>query len=139
MLWGVTSSWSLWAVTAVGLWLMFAPTILGISIESPVADTDHLVGALLVVCSVIAIAEVARPVRFLNVPLGLWLLLAPWLTSDATAAIRVSDTIAGVLVLLLSMPLGRLRDHYGTFDRLVVWNPIPRLRLSRAPTHVPGG
>jgi hypothetical protein len=132
MMWGVTNNWTLWLVTAIGLWLMFAPTVFGIGIENPAADTDHLVGALLIVVSVIALAEVARPIRFLNFALAGWLIAATWITPGVTTAVRVSDIVAGVLVLLLSLPLGRVRDHYGAFDRVVAWNPLTVLRLRRS-------
>jgi hypothetical protein len=128
MLWGFTNTWSLWASVAIGVWLMFAPAVFGVGIETSAADSDHLVGAIVIVFAVIALAEVARPVRFLNIPLAIWLLVAPWVTSGGTGALRISDIAAGVLLLVVSLPLGRLRDHYGTFDRLVVWSPRSKAR-----------
>jgi hypothetical protein len=102
---------------------MFAPAAFGIGIERPAADSDHLVGALIVVVGVISLAEVARVARFLEVPLGLWLLVAPWFLDGATTLSRWNSAAMGLAVILLSLPLGRLRDHYGSFDRLVLWSP----------------
>ena len=123
MLWGFTNSWSLWLCAAVGAWLMFAPAVFGVGQQQAAADNDHLVGALIIVFAVIAVAEVARSARFANVPLGLWLIVSPWLLSGATTSSRWSDVLAGAAIVLLSLPLGRLRDHYGSFDRFVVWSP----------------
>lgn len=117
MLWGFTPSAALLGTTLTGLWLMAAPDIFGIAINAPAADSDHLTGALIVVVSVIAMAEVGRPTRFLNLLLGAWLLIAPWLLAGATSATRANDIVAGALAIGLSLPLGRVRDHYGTFDR----------------------
>lgn len=128
MLWGFTNTWTLWLATAVGVWLMFAPAAFGIGIEEPAADSDHLAGALIVVVSVIALAEVARPARFLVIPLGLWLVVAPWFLSGATAASRWNSALMGLLVVIISLPLGRLRDHYGSFDKVVLWSPRAQAR-----------
>lgn len=126
MLWGFTGSWNLWLTVAIGAWLMFAPAAFGIGIDQPAADSDHLVGALVIVFAVIALAEVGRPGRFLNVPLGLWLMTAPWFLAGATPISRWNGAFMGLAIVLLTLPLGRLRDHYGTFDEVVVWRPGAR-------------
>lgn len=119
MLWGVTGSRSLYLSTGLGLWLLFAPAAFGST--GGAADSDHLVGALVVTCAMIAFAEVGRAARFLNVVLGAWLVSAPWFLSGAPGAAQWNSAVAGVLLIALSLPLGRIRDHYGTFDPYVVW------------------
>lgn len=128
MLWGFTGTWNLWLTSAIGAWLMFAPAAFGIGIEQPAADSGHLVGALIIVVAIISLAEVARPARFLNVPLGLWLMAAAWLLSGATTFSRWNSAVMGVAVVLLSLPLGVPRDRYGTYDDVVVWSPRARAR-----------
>ena len=34
----------------------------------------------------------------------------------------------GLAIVLLSLPLGKLRDHYGTFDEIVLWSPRAKAR-----------
>jgi hypothetical protein len=128
MFWGLTSSWTLWLCTALGIWLMFAPAAFGVGIERPAADSDHLVGAIIVVVAIISLAEVARPARLLNVPLGSWLVLAPWFLAGGTTASRLNSALVGAVTILLSLPLGKLRDHYGTFDPIVLWSPRAEAR-----------
>ena len=128
MLWGFTGSRSLWLSAAIGAWLMFAPAAFGIGIEQPAADSDHLVGALVIVVAVIALAEVGRPARFLNLPLGLWLIAAPWLLDGATGPSRWNSASMGLAIVLLTLPLGTLRDHYGSFDNVLDWSPRRRRR-----------
>lgn len=123
MLWGFTSSWSLWLAAALGVWLMAAPDAFGIPRQSAAADSDHLVGAIVVVVAVIALAEVGRAARFLLVPLGVWLVVAPWLLDGGAFATALNSAIAGAMVGALGMRLGRVRDRYGTFDRWVSWRP----------------
>jgi hypothetical protein len=128
MLWGFTGAWNLWLSAAVGVWLLFAPHVFGVDIQASAADSDHLVGALIVVVAVVALAEVARPVRFLIVPLGIWLLGAPWFLAGGTTASRSASAVAGLAAVLLSLPLGKLRDHYGSFDSSVLWKPGAKSR-----------
>lgn len=73
---GVGMPWTLLASAALGLWLMF--TRLSLGTHPPLADSDHLMGALIVTVAVIAMAEVARALRFVNIIFGLWLIAAPW-------------------------------------------------------------
>ena len=83
-------------------------------------------GALVVVIATISLAEVARPLRFLDVPLGLWLVAAPWFLDGGTTASRWTDALVGLALVGLSWPMGALRDHYGSFDRVVAWTPFSR-------------
>jgi hypothetical protein len=76
---------------------------------------------MIVTVAVIALAEVARPLRLVNVAFGLWLLAAPWLVDGASRNARVVESVIGLAVVLLSLPRGgRSREHYGAWDRFVV-------------------
>ena len=116
---GVTIPWTLVASAALGLWLMFTRLIFGT--EPPMADSDHLTGALIITVAIISMAEVARPLRFLNAGFGLWLLAAPWVLDGASTAASWAGVAVGLAVIALSMPRGiRSKEHYGSWDRFVV-------------------
>lgn len=116
---GVTLPWTLLASAALGAWLMF--TRLTFDAAPPMADSDHLIGALIVTTAVIAMAEVARPVRFINVALGLWLIAAPWVLGGASTEALWNSVLVGIAVTALSLPRGtRSGEHYGSWDRFVV-------------------
>ena len=117
MVWGVALPWNLLLVVAVGGWLMFAPATLGST--GLAAHSDHLVGALIVTVAVIAMADVGRASRFLNVLLGAWVVAAPWLLGGATTASTWSDLAAGAGVILLSLPRGRVGERYGSWQRFI--------------------
>jgi hypothetical protein len=118
--WGVTVPWQLAAASALGAWLMFTPLIFGTTVA--MADSDHIVGGLVITVAIIAMAEVARPLRFLNIAFGLWLVAAPWLLSGVPSAFAtVNSVIAGLALVALSLPRGRRSgEHYGGWDRFVV-------------------
>jgi hypothetical protein len=116
---GVSVPWTLVVSCAIGAWLMFSRLIFGIKGE--LANSDHLSGALIITIAVCATAEVVRPLRLLNLPFGLWLLAAPWLLIGATLGATLNDIAAGCLVIVLSLPRGRIsKEHYGAWDRYVV-------------------
>ena len=116
---GVNLPWTLLLSALAGAWLMFSRLIF--AVRPPLAGSDHLIGALVITIAVISMAEVARPLRFINVLLGGWLLIAPWISSGGSIAAQISDVVAGLLVIRLSLPRGaRSRDHYGSWDRFIV-------------------
>ena len=117
MVWGVTVPWTLLLSAGLGAWLMLAPTVLDIHGGS--ADSDHLIGALVITVAIVAMAEVTRAVRFLNVGLSVWLLLAPWVLHGSTA-MPWNDMTVGLALALLSLPRGRITERYGAWDRYIL-------------------
>ncbi len=110
--------WNLLASAALGVWLMFVPSALGVTGRA--ADSDHLAGALVVTWAVIAFGEIGRPVRFVNVLMGLWLVAAPWLLAGDTAASRWNDVIVGGALIVLSLRRGRIDERFGGWNRYLV-------------------
>jgi len=117
MVWGVALPWNLLLSTGVGVWLMFTPSVLGSA--GTAAHSDHLFGALIVTAAVIALADVGRATRFINILFGALVIAAPWVLGGATTATRWSDMIAGVLVILLSLPRGPVGERYGISQRYI--------------------
>ncbi|MFC4989306.1 vitamin K epoxide reductase family protein [Saliphagus infecundisoli] len=120
MFWGLTTSWYLVVATGLGLWLMASPAILGTT--GGAANSNQLVGALAVTFSVIAMGEPARIVRFINVPLGIWIIVAPWILTGASTLTLVNSLAVGVLLVLISIPRGTIRDNYGAWDRIAKYS-----------------
>ena len=85
------------------------------------ANSDHLLGALVLTTAVIAWAEVARPLRFLNILFGLWLITAPWFLDGGTVAGSLVGILAGIALIALSLARGkRSKEHYGSWDRFII-------------------
>jgi uncharacterized membrane protein len=116
---GVTVPWTLAACCLAGAWLMLSRLVLGAG--GITANNDHLVGGLIITIAVCAMAEVARPLRFVNLLLGLWLIAAPWLLSGGDASSIWNDVAIGIAVVGLSLRRGtRNKEHYGSWDRYLV-------------------
>jgi SPW repeat len=63
-------------------------------------------------------------VRFLNVLLGASLIAAPWLLAGARPAAFWNDVIPSAVLILLSFPLGPVREQYRSWDRFVLWHAL---------------
>jgi len=107
----------------IGMWLMAAPALLRYG--SAATDNGHIIGPVLATFSAIAIWEATRNVRLWNYPLGIWLLIAPWILGyDNTIAI-VSDMGSGVLILILSSIRGKVTQQFGGGWR-ALWTNHPK-------------
>jgi nucleoside-diphosphate-sugar epimerase/uncharacterized membrane protein len=116
---GLTLPWTLAASIVLGAFLMLTRLILGTSGE--MANSDHVVGALVITVSIIAAAEVARALRFINAAFGGWLIAAPFLLEGADAPATIASVVIGLLLIALSLPRGeRSREHYAGWDRFVL-------------------
>jgi hypothetical protein len=83
------------------------------------ANNFTTLGALVVTFSVIAMAEVGRALRFINIAFAAWLIAAMFLLKNVPAQALWNAIISGVIVIALSFPKGRIREKYGTFDRYI--------------------
>lgn len=116
---GITLPWTLLASMAIGAVLMFTRLLFGS--QGAVANSDHVVGALAITVAIIATAEVARPLRFVNVLLGAWLMIAPWALQGASGLGTAASIVLGLVLAALSLPRGRRSsEHYASWDRFVV-------------------
>jgi hypothetical protein len=109
--------WNLCVILAVGIWIIAAPEVLGYS--GTIADSNHLAGAIIVTFAVIAMSEVARSLRFINILFGLWLIAAPWVLGGSQGAAMWNGVISGVVLILLSFPKGKIEERRGSFDKYI--------------------
>ncbi|MGH2399495.1 MAG: vitamin K epoxide reductase family protein [bacterium] len=111
--------WNLILCAALGVWLMSAPAVLGTT--GAAADVNHLAGALVVTWAVIAFGEVVRPIRLLNVLMGVAIAGAPWILAGDTDMSRWNDVLVGGALTILSLPRGRIEERFGGWNRYLVW------------------
>jgi hypothetical protein len=114
---GVNLPWNLGLAALVGLWLMFTRLTLGAN--GSMANADHLVGALALTVISLAAAEVARPLRFLLVPLGAALLVTPFVFEASTTQLAASIA-CGIALIALSLRRGPIRGRYGAWQGWIV-------------------
>lgn len=102
--------WARLLNTALGIWLMVAPAVLGYG--DPAQTVDRIVGPVAASFAIIAIWEVTRPLRHANLVLGVWLLLAPWVLGYPSTP-TVNSMVVGAALIALSRVRGKVEDRYG--------------------------
>jgi uncharacterized membrane protein len=118
MFWGVTVPWNLLVTAALGVWLMIAPDVF--QTQGQAADSDHILGALVVTIAIVAFAEVTRAARFINIALALAIIVLAWLLGGATFASSINNLIIGLLILALSIAPGKIKNTYEGWNALIV-------------------
>lgn len=98
---------------------MATPLVFGTG--APLYFSDHIAGCLVVMVAVTAMAEVVRPVRFLNVALGAWIVASPFLLAGGSPVATAAGVAIGLALIGLSLPRGKRSDeHYGGWDHAIV-------------------
>ncbi|HSX10789.1 MAG TPA: vitamin K epoxide reductase family protein, partial [Chlamydiales bacterium] len=108
--WGVGVPWNLVVSALLGGAMMLSPWFF--DLPQGASDSAHVVGALAIVISVIAMAEVIRKVRYVNILLGLWILLSPIWFQEPWAW----ESFVGLFLILLAFRKGPIYERYGTWE-----------------------
>lgn len=106
---GTNFRWNLFLSAVLGAWLMASPSIISLGVFA--ANSDYITGALVVVFSLISMAQVIRKVRLLNILAGGWLILCPFISlATVTPHHQWSNIAVGILLILLAFPKGTTED-----------------------------
>ncbi|NDD59131.1 MAG: vitamin K epoxide reductase family protein [Chlamydiae bacterium] len=109
--WGVSFSWRLIACVLLGVWLMISPALFGV--KGSVTDANYTAGPLIVAVSIVSLSEVVRSFRYVNILLALWIFLAHFIFAEPSGILMVSNPIAAILVIYLSLFKGKIKQTYG--------------------------
>jgi hypothetical protein len=113
--------WTHLLTALAGIWLMASPAVLDYA--DPARANDRIIGPIVASMAIIAIWEISRPLRWVNVVLGAWLLIAPWLLGYPPDA-RWNSLAAGALVLVFSLVKGN-RTHQVGGGWSALWKGVP--------------
>ncbi len=116
---GITLPWPLAASMVLGASLMLTRLTFGTT--GAMANSDHVAGAMVITISIIATAEAARALRFLNIVAGVWIVSAPLFLAGASIAATLGDIAVGAVIIGLNLRRGkRSSEHYAGWDRYIV-------------------
>lgn len=116
MLRGVSVPWSLSISLLMGICLMLLTKLFNYSINFP-PELDYFFGAWIITVSILAMAEVARAVRWLNLLNALGILFVSWLVWRDPFVNQWDNFIfSALLVILILMPCP-IKEHYGDWEK----------------------
>lgn len=94
--------WQDWMMLLIGFWLLVSPFLLMFpgGFGSHAATNSYLVGVLLVVINVVALARPAVWQEWVNLIIGTWLLLVVFVIGTEQRIVMWNNLIAGLVVVL---------------------------------------
>jgi hypothetical protein len=117
---GVSVPWTMLVSLLIGVALMSSRLLFDAA--GAAANSDHIAGAMVISFSIMAWAEVARPLRFVNAAIGLWLVAAPWVLDPYQGSVSAS-VLFGASLIALAWPAGPFASHFGAWDKVARVGP----------------
>lgn len=116
MVWGTSVPWNLFLCALIGIWVMASSAFF--TMQRAEFVNIHILGAIIITFAVVAWSEVARALRYIVTLSGVWIILSSWIfaTDDST---KWNNVIVGVLLILLSLRKGKIKETYGTWNRYI--------------------
>lgn len=93
-----------------GVCLMIFPW--AFKLEKLPSDNLHIVGPVIAMFAIIALTECTRNVRWLNIPLGSWLVISPIFISYNSIIVGICVVLIGVLVVVFSLVKGKIKHRF---------------------------
>jgi hypothetical protein len=101
--------WEDWASWILGIWLMISPWALQFDLDEAPTRNGVIVGLLIVFTEVLELSIFRDWEEWINVVLGAWLLMSPWILAVSDRSATINFMLVGLLVLALA--LYEIRDQ----------------------------
>jgi hypothetical protein len=95
--------WEDWASWMLGLWLLLSPWALFFDQETIALENALAVGALVIIAEIVELSIFRGWEEWINIALGAWLVLSPWVLGITSAAARWNFVVVGALVGALAL------------------------------------
>jgi hypothetical protein len=93
--------WEDWASWLLGFWLLLSPWIL--HFEDPTAIRNAVIlGFVLILAEVVTLSAFQVWQEWINVALGAWLLVSPWVLGSLGSVAAANFILVGLLVIALA-------------------------------------
>lgn len=94
--------WEDWCNWLLGIWLCISPWALRFDLEPTATRTAVISGILIILAELVTLSVFRAWEEWINVTLGAWLIICPWVLGIGSAAARDNFVVVGLLVLLLA-------------------------------------
>jgi SPW repeat len=94
--------WEDWASWLIGFWLLLSPWILHFEDQTGAMQNAVIVGFVLILAEVVTLSAFQVWEEWINVALGAWLVISPWVLRGVAAAPTADFLAVGLLVIALA-------------------------------------
>ncbi len=102
--------WEDWCDWALGIWLVLSPWALLFEYDSNATRNAVIVGFLVILTEVVTLSIFRVWEEWINVVLGAWLLVSPWVLGIASPAATANFVGVGLLIAALGLyEVGKVR------------------------------
>lgn len=95
--------WEDWCSWGLGIWLVISPWALRFDLDSGATRVAVITGVLIILTEMLTLSAFRSWEEWVNVVLGLWLLVASWVVGVTINAAVRNFVIVGLLVLILAV------------------------------------
>ena|SRR5262245_900962 len=95
--------WEDWCDWALGIWLMLSPWTLVFESDATATRNAVVVGFLIVAAEALTLSYFRLWEEWINVALGAWLVVSPWVLGVTSRAATVNFVVVGLLVAALAL------------------------------------
>jgi SPW repeat-containing protein len=95
--------WEDWCDWGLGIWLVLSPWVLLFEKDTTATRNAVIVGGLIVLAEVVTLSYFRVWEEWINVALGAWLAVSPWVLGITSPAPKLNFHIVGVLVAALAL------------------------------------
>jgi hypothetical protein len=94
--------WEDWCNWLLGIWLCISPWALRFDLEPTATRTAVITGVLIILVEVVTLSVYRAWEEWINVILGAWLVLCPWLLGISFSVAIANLVVVGLLVMALA-------------------------------------
>ena len=95
--------WEDWASWVFGMWLCISPWALEFDLDAVPTRNAVVVGCLIILAEVVTLSIFRPWEEWINVALGAWLVISPWVLGIASTAAKANFVVIGALVIALAV------------------------------------
>jgi hypothetical protein len=95
--------WEDWCDWALGIWLCLSPWALGYWHDDTALRNAVIVGFLVIFAEVVTLSWFQVWEEWINVVLGAWLVVSPWVLGIASLAPTINFVVTGLLIAALAL------------------------------------
>jgi SPW repeat len=95
--------WEDWCGWALGIWLVLSPWTLRFEFDAPATRNAVIVGFLVILMEAVTLSAFRTWEEWINIALGAWLAISPWIIGVTSAAAKTNFVIVGALIAVLAL------------------------------------